>query len=490
MDPTATELQAMAQPQGQGATPLGEAIRWVGLTAPAVEALRGSLGQFTLARQIVFMPDAAWEQGLNDAQVAAHDADPERSLSALEIGQAGSLRRVARLLCGIPPSGMPPIGGGPALQPNPPLPGGPPPATPVGTRKVKVASVVDQADDAEVIAMDVTLVRRLQAEYTAANDGIPPDSDEENDSAQLVALKSKLDADVVPYADFAVYRPFGHRLASAKKFQAHIWKPTESTFVIKELPGPPDFREWLRCWKLYTCGLRTLKAVSQQRMAKYRDKIAELDAKYSNLSGGGGWWLIAMADIRMRSERMERLRQRLEKEDTERRTAGLASNFDQAKPWDSVFLAASVDAEFWDTEVREKAVLYATHIRTRPELEDDGHHVATSPGAAATPQSKKRKPDSPAKPWGQGTTAKAKRRAVARQGGGDSTGGNGRGRGPKGRGKGTSGARDAQVCWSWQQKDGCAVECPNGRKHVCSGCGGAHRQAECTTHPKGKGKGS
>ena len=65
-------------------------------------------------------------------------------------------------------------------------------------RKVKMANTIDQADDSEVTPMDIEDVRKVIEAFTVANDGIPPEEDEEADAGQLQGLKVKLEADVVP----------------------------------------------------------------------------------------------------------------------------------------------------------------------------------------------------------------------------------------------------------------------------------------------------
>ena len=94
-------------------------------------------------------------------------------------------------------------------------------------RKVKLANTLDQGDDAEVQALSPAQVRSLVTGFTAQNDGVPPNPDEEADGAQLQALQSKLEEDVVPYADFAVWCPYGQRLlracASKHKFGGRTW---------------------------------------------------------------------------------------------------------------------------------------------------------------------------------------------------------------------------------------------------------------------------
>ena len=166
-------------------------------------------------------------------------------------------------------------------------------------------------------------------------------------------------------------------------------------------------------------------------MDKYREKIRSLAVKYSNLPWGGGWWLIAIADVRMRSERVVQLRQLLEEDDTERRAAGQRPYFDWDKPWDYVFLAAAQDTEFWDTEVRDKASAFSAYIANLPKREGGGcnpeaGHVHAASATATQMDSKVqsregRSPPPPRarqsggvrRPWGEGKTNKARKRARA-----------------------------------------------------------------------------
>ena len=219
--------------------------------------------------------------------------------------------------------------------------------------------------------------------------------------------------------------------------------------------------------------------------------------------------MIAIADVRMRSERMVQLRQVLEEDDAERRAAGRLSYFDWDKPWDCVFLAAAQDTEFWDTEVREKATAFTTYIVNLPEREGEGCSPEAGQAHAADsnvqpregqspPPPRARQPGGARRPWGEGKTNKARRRAKARavcpsmririQPGA-------RGciqyldglHGPLDRGAGRR-PREAQICWQWQWMAGCSSECPHGRRHVCIVCDGDHRGVECIAHDSDTGK--
>ena len=83
-----------------------------------------------------------------------------------------------------------------------------------------------------------------------------------------------------------------------------------------------------------------------------------------------------MADVRVRSERIERFIRKIVREHLEKKKADLPGDLDPDKPWVETLLAAAEDEEFWDAEARGKALLYAAKIQSKPDLVDGGHHVA------------------------------------------------------------------------------------------------------------------
>ena len=476
-----------------------------------------------MMRELVFITKGDWVNATNSVQLVVTPGAPatedtaevlevKRGLSAKEKAQVGMLRRWTRILAGLPADegegGLLPA----AARPGPEgveqravenyerfhqLPPGSAtleqvktssagvagwargpgsaegqPAGP-GKRKFKMSTVVDQRDDQEAEALGAEAFRAAVKRFKDCNDGLNPAEDEEATPDQLQGIAVKLAQDVVPYADFGVLRPFGFRLEYALKFHAKFWDPVKAEFVARELPGPPSLQEWLRAWKVYTFILVALGAASRARLERYRDKVVALTAKYGTIRGES-WWIIAVADQRMRSERMERIRRELEAAVAEGRT-GDAMGFDPKAPWDAVFLKASTDSEYWQSEVVEVALLYASRVKEKEELVDPGHHVRVSgetgeekgrgDGAAATLHNRPGRRE-------RGRKAKQeleKSRAAADE--------KGQGKGGKGKSKG----KKAQFCFAWNRDAaGCPNPCPNGRVHMCERCGSAeHKGKDC-----------
>ena len=159
----------------------------------------------------------------------------------------------------------------------------------LGTRKVCMRTVMDQRDDYDIPIMDAGAVRALHARFVASNDNVEPESDEECDGAQLQAVKSKLDADVVPYADFGVFGPRGARFAKIVKYTAQVWDPTTCAYTPKEFKGPRTLDEWRAHWRVYSFALRCFGAVDRARLAAIREPNRTASLRLRQLAR---WWLV------------------------------------------------------------------------------------------------------------------------------------------------------------------------------------------------------
>ena len=496
MDPSHSELAQIAA----AASPLQALLDFIGMDEPVKAALWDALGGVSKVREIVFVPSEDWDDAVKDALVittAAVTASEgvlgqpaqTRKLKPIEKAQVGMLRRYARLLCGL--TGDEAGGGLSQVQGTSQATAGNAAAVMAKSahkRTFKLSSVVDQGDDQEVEALPAGDFREAVKKFRVSNDGLSPTADEEATPDQLQGISVKLEQDVVPYADFGVLRPFGQRLERTLKFHARCWDPVKGVFVAKELPGPPSIDEWLRSWKVYSFIMVALRAVTRARLERYKDKIVTLNAKYGQLRGGS-WWLIALADQRMRSERMEKLRRELEIEDVEGRIAG-EGGFDRNRPWDAVFLAAAQDDDFWREEVAEAALLYISRVKDQGELMDPGHHV-TAVGESRPGPSRPASPEGERHGWSKSKARREREKRSARDlkslkeqhKQGVNKGGHeekGAGKSEKGKGKG-KGKHRIQVCFAWNRDaGGCPTPCPNGRAHVCEFCGASeHKGSEC-----------
>ena len=509
LDPTPDELSGMAT--------VADARRWSGVTDATFAALQERSGPFTTFRELVMMPAEAWAAAITETRIGTDPADPQanRPLLPVEVGHVGSLRRVARLRMGLPGdegAPTPSAAAGTGLAP----PGGAPANSGAGSasgnvvggvtqRRVKLANVLDQGDDTEIVPLTSDRVRSLMKEFRKRNDDTDPTDEEEITGDQLAALDAKIQAGQAPYADFGVWRPFGSRIERQMKFVAKILN-AQGQWINKELSGPPDFHEWGKSYKVLRTGLITLDVVKDARIRAYFDRMAELNVKF----GSKYWWLIAQADIRMRSERMEKIYRTALIDHAEALDSGGSGlkGFDLAKPWDFVWRKAADDDVFWDKEVDKKVMLHATNIVGAKELVspgtlqiEEGPQIPGAPGTSASSSSGSQQPQG-------GSPKKKVRNSHIKKGnqGGRNRGGNstvnlvpnsGKADG-KGRQRGNPDEKHAdgrfkyakngqEICY---RENHSAAGCPDGngcpRLHICEFCRNrGHKSIDCRQKPEG-----
>ena len=490
MDPSAQELAAIGT--------LESAFVWIGMHEGVVAALRESMGDLQLVREVVLIPQGAWDAGVGAMRfkIAGEEGAPaDRALSALELGQVASVRRVCRLRLGLPAAEGGGDGGSQASGGVVALVGAQ--AAPV-VRKIKISQIFDQADDTEIVPWNPARARSVMAAFRAANDGEDPEEEEDVTADQLAALEHRLQSGACPCPDFGVWRPFGQRLARALKLTVHHCTPG-GDYVPYEVQGPPSHAEWRAAYRVFAVGMRALGAATATRLNMYANRVS----KFNDVYGQMCWWLVAQADQRMRSEHLERIRRTAEDERNTAVASGGTHPFDPLMPWDYCLKAAACDRRFWDEELDRKCVLFITHLRSQRQLTDDGH------GAELRQHGGPAAPAGSSEGGGRGTRKRHRTGAggsSGSQGGGPPCGSGGKsggGRGTpqagskgKGTGKGKAHAPDgryrtsetgAEICWTWNHHaDGCSGVCANNRAHICEWCRSPqHRSIACSKKAPG-----
>ena len=159
--------------------------------------------------------------------------------------------------------GATPAGGGPtppglaagsALPPNP-------------LNRVKLSSVLDQVSDAEVQLLPADVIAEKRANYRAITGGDPLETCNFTD-AQLSALSQKVSGGGVPYADFAVWGPYGSRIEKRMKFRSSFLDVGGEWKTI-EVPGPASFEVWEECWDVFQAAAIADGLASQATLAVY-----------------------------------------------------------------------------------------------------------------------------------------------------------------------------------------------------------------------------
>ena len=490
MDPNPSELS--------GFTNIQDVNDWIGFTddgdRKTWSSFASALGKPKMIRHVAAAPYTAYMKVVAGWKVPdkVAGATAETEPTAIELGHAGLLRRISRIMLHLDPDEEKVPGAVPSATMaaipamiqgavNAALPAA------SGSNKIMANKVIDQGDDTEVAPMDQKEIDKLLEEWKIReNDGEEPTEGEEATSAQLSALYSRTKNGGPCFVDMGIWRPFGNRMGRALRFTIHTMRPN-GTMQPKEVSGPSDFQAWSKSWKVFAFAMSTLKLASRTRLARYHERITELTEEYPKY-----WWIICLADIRMRSEYIERKRRQCVKQHAD----GELPDFDPLRPWDVVFREAASDDKYWAREVDKKVILHLTNLASESQLTDEGYGVleeAEDPvkqkQKGKKSHGKKRKASSSSEDEGQGRKHKPRKGAKGAKGAGkkgDAKKGAAKGGGKNGTIQYSNGKfakfNGLQVCYSWnRQLNGCTEPCPDGRAHVCELCTGVHRGVQCET---------
>ena len=120
----------------------------------------------------------------------------------------------------------------------------------VKERVLKMASLIDQQDESELMPPTPDQVHGWVQNFVKIM-GSMPDEIEEPTGNQLAGLaKRVISQRGSPYVDFAVWVPFERKLAKNHKFR--IYTPLgDGSFLQRDLPGPASFQAWTASWRVF-----------------------------------------------------------------------------------------------------------------------------------------------------------------------------------------------------------------------------------------------
>lgn len=294
-----------------------------------------------------------------------------------QLGQAGLFFRTCKQVCDMLPEQI-------AAALPAPAAGAPAPAA-VGSRKVKMAHVINQVDDDEVEPMDATAVTAAYRSYKQQLGGFPPD-DEELSAEQLTSLNALFRSGRAPYTDMAVWGPFQLRLQKKIKLKGMRFSSNGDMIPI-ELFGPADFSSWRECYMVFRTGAIMLEQITPSKLDGYEKIIRHYNDRY----GKACWPIVYQADVRARMEQVERVRRRGQEAFDRARLAGLNHDFNPLQPWEWVWQELANDNTFWYKEIVEPAMLYLAKMANMSQLVDDDAKV-TAPNASAPSSSTATRP--------------------------------------------------------------------------------------------------
>eukprot|EP00435_Cladocopium_sp_Y103_P033053 s1409_g8.t1 len=259
-----------------------------------------------------------------------------------------------------------------------------PPTAPAPTvaasppRKVKMTAVASQVDDTEVSLMEESELVKLYKEYERVygpNERPPKDS--EPTSEQISAIAHLLDSGLPPFADFAIFGPYGHRIERKVKLSGMTIGRDGQMRQI-ELHGPPNIGTWLASYNVLMTILVMKRAVDLGILLKYRSHVERLHDRYSDKI----WAVLYQAESRCRLELMDRLRREAVAEHDTIVAAGGISSFEPDRPWNTAWQRAANHEAFWREEVIEPGMLILTKISGLNEMVDGDATVKPAASAA------------------------------------------------------------------------------------------------------------
>lgn len=496
--PTPTELAGLGD--------LAAIRLWTGLGEDVWDAASRDLGGIPNVRMFAFVPADTFRDMLARVRIpvraSGSGAPPApRECSAIELVQLAVMWRVARQAYGLPDWDI--------LSPTPPAhvtaaagttTAG---ATPsLGAKKIKLAVHLDQMDDNEVEIITRADLEDCYRQYRDVT-GSDPQPDADPTSEQVTGMRSKIiDRGESPYADFSVLVPYGKELQ--KQMKARSWLLQEDgSWKSVDVPGPPSYTAWLKCWRVYRTLLLMLKhpavapavpkpVVTIAALEEYADKIYELVSEFPEC-----YYLVWQADDRCRRDEFERIRRSL----TRARLNGtlpMNVQFDPDQPWVGVFTYAARDGEYWARHVVRPAQTFLARggggkPMSKEHAEGAWHDKDwqhPGPGQGLSRNARKRRAEK------QRKEEEVKKRQQ------DWSGGSGNDRRwkqapaiqhPRKFGGTFITTREGtEICYKFSKgaADSCPEPCPDGRAHVCQYCLGGHQNATCPKKgEKGKGKG-
>jgi len=286
--------------------------------------------------------------------------------------------RVARASCGATPMR--------AQRQGPPFAkSGQPLLAPVPGVKVgisELATTIGQGLDVEVVTARKARLDLSQGYVKYENRmGKPPLVDREPSVDQYTGIAHLISLQASPYADFSAFGPHGIRLRKRMRLGGFLIA-ADGTLEKCELFGPTSASDWSRSYRVLSTILIMQEAVLPEELDAYHNHIADYAARY----GDRCWPTIYQADVRMRQERMQTIRQRCVQLHNADPQAAIRAGFDVNKPWRYVWTQAILESSFWLKEIKEKCLLLLSKISTADALFDGDVRVGGSGSLASAAQ--------------------------------------------------------------------------------------------------------
>ena len=240
-------------------------------------------------------------------------------------------------------------------------------------RVVKMSTVISQISEQEVVVLTPTVIKDGYRRYRKIF-GIDPPPGAELTAEQLSGLHSIItdSSQPVPYVDFSVWGPHGHRVEKRVKLGGMTFDEKGNLRYI-EINGPANFKMWEQSNECLKTGLIMLDSVDLGNLVVYRNVIKDFNEEF----GSSMWYLVYQAENRMRLEGMDRLRRQAERSYDAAVLAGTqaAHPYDPNRPWNYIWQLAAEDEKFWKRELEKPALAVLTRTQTLASVIDEDSKI-------------------------------------------------------------------------------------------------------------------
>ena len=236
-------------------------------------------------------------------------------------------------------------------------------------RVLKMSALVDQSDESELAPATRDQVDQWMSAYVTIMGSPPPEEEEEPTDGQLAALHRKtFILKAAPYADLAIFTPFGRKCQKAQKFR--VYHPLgDGSYMMRELPGPQNLQQWLTSWRVYKAACLMLSISSLASLQIYEKAIERLVLQWPKCWG----WFIRL--------RTDKIRRRLMVDAVKGQI--MPQDWDPENPWTTCFRVLATDEEYWSEQVRHPAAAWtAAGAKGTPLAPAEQIALAHMPGGA------------------------------------------------------------------------------------------------------------
>ena len=190
----------------------------------------------------------------------------------------------------------------PAVARTSPVSSSKPSSSGVKEHVLKMASLVDQSDESELVPPSIEEVHQWTQNFVLIMGSMPDDLEEPTPN-QLAALNKRVaKLSAAPYCDFAIWTPFERRAAKSHRFR--VFTPLgDGKFLQRDLPGPGNFMAWAASWRVFRAAAIMLKICTLASLEAYFRHIERLVLQWPSC-----WGLIYTADDTARAEKLEKWR--------------------------------------------------------------------------------------------------------------------------------------------------------------------------------------